>query len=1049
MSFRPVVSSARPVWRSTRLSGLFIDVPDLSNIWSEDRIRATGHLKTRISNNLIKRFAVQLVGIKAFETRMNKLFTTKSLLTLTLSLLTVAAMAQGQAPAKGNGKLSGTVMDASTNAPVEFATVAINDPTTGKPIDGTVCDDKGKFTISKVANGNYKVVISFIGYETYSQDVVISDRRSVIDMGIIKIGASVTQLNEVVVEGQRALVEEKVDRMIYNAENDNTARGGDASDVLRRVPMLTVDMDGNVSLRGNQNIRVLINNKPSTITASSVADALKQIPADQIKSVEVITSPSAKYDAEGSAGIINIITKKSNMQGFTLNVDGNAGMRGSNLGLNANLRTGKMGFSLGGFGRTNYNVTGSYLNNQTTKDDAGAFSLRNQQQADTRSNGLFGNYNFGWDYDINKNNSLVAAVRLGARNGHNYQDDLLTQTFNNDVLGNTTLRNVATKDLSNNIDANLTYTHTFNQPGKEFSLMTSLSRNNRTNNFVNNILDLGDESILSRIRNDNTSYNQEATIQADYATPIGKNHIIELGGKNISRTVSSKYSYFTSVGEGDYVLNPNTNLSNNLDYNQNVTAGYLAYTVSLPKGYSLKAGGRYEYTTIHANLQDEQDLNIPSYGVLVPSANLSKKLKNGTLKVAYNRRIQRPSIQYLNPNIQASNPTNISQGNPSLSPEYTNNYELSYSTNIKSASFNISTFMRNTNNAIQSLRDTTSFNGNHVIRTSYQNIGKEDAYGASIFTNVSVSEKLTLNGGTDFYYAVLNNNNPDPNYNASNTGWVISGRMFGSYNFTKTWGLQFFGFYRGRQVQLQGFQGGFGIYSLSLKKDFANKKGSVGFGAENFFNFNGWKINTEQASPLLMQNSTNVMHNLSFKVNFSFRLGKMSFDQPRRTRRSINNDDMKDGGDGGNGGGGDNGGGNNFSGGNAGGGNRGGGQQARPAQTPAVNNNAPAADPKAVVNPAGTWTYTVESPQGGGGTIVIKKEGDIYTGTLTNNRFNRENPLKSVTMNGNEITFGYETSFGGNTNTVTVKATITGDAMSGMMSVGQFGSFPINAKKNP
>ena len=178
--------------------------------------------------------------------------------------------------------------------------------------------------------------------------------------------------------------------------------------------MLSVDIDGNVSLRGNQNIRVLINNKPSTITASSVADALKQIPADQIKTVEVITSPSAKYDAEGSAGIINIITKKTTMQGFTLNVDGNAGLRGSNLGLNGNLRTGKMGFSLGGFGRSNYNVTGSYLNNQivTNRDDQGNLvsSIRTQQEATTRNNGLFGNYNFGWDYDINKNNSLVAAV---------------------------------------------------------------------------------------------------------------------------------------------------------------------------------------------------------------------------------------------------------------------------------------------------------------------------------------------------------------------------------------------------------------------------------------------------------------------------------------------------------------------------------------------------------------------------------------------------------------------------------------------------------------
>jgi outer membrane receptor protein involved in Fe transport len=1009
-------------------------------------------------------FRLQQKGL--FFIRMSKSFTTKSLLTLAIALFSLAAClpvgtAMAQAPAaapKGNGKITGTVIDSGTNLPVEFATVAIDDPATGKPINGTVCDDKGKFTVTKIANGNYKVVISFIGYETYSQDVVVKDGKQTIDIGTIKIGQSVTELKEVVVEGERSLVEEKVDRLIYNAENDATARGGDAADVLRRVPMLTVDMDGNVSLRGNSNIRVLINNKPSTITASSVADALKQIPADQIKSVEVITSPSAKYDAEGSAGIINIITKKSNMQGFTLNVDGNVGMRGSNLGLNGNLRTGKMGFSLGGFGRTNYNVTGTFRNSQSGLNNGNITSTTNQS-ADTRQNGLFGNYNFGWDYDINKNNSLVAQVRLGARNGHNYQDGLFTQLIRPEKADSSSYRNTNSTDLSNNIDANLTFTHLFQTPGEELSVMGSISRNNRTNNFLNNVL-YTDQSnpvetdiIQSRIRNVNNSYNQEATIQADYVKPIGKNHIIELGGKNIMRSVSSKYSYYKSVGEGDYVLDPSANLTNNLDYTQNVTAGYLSYTVNLQKGYSLKAGGRYEYTTIAAKLKDENDLGIPSYGVLVPSVNLSKKLKKGTVKLSYNRRIQRPSIQYLNPNVQQQNPSSITIGNPTLSPEYTNNYELGYSTFFKNASFNTSLFARNTSSAIQSIRDITEYNGvPNVVRTRYFNIGREDAYGGSIFTNVTISEKFSLNGGTDFYYAVLNNNVPDPNFNASNKGFVISGRMFGSYNFTKLWGLQFFSFYRGRQVNIQGYQGGFGIYSLSLKRDFANKKGSIGFGAENFFNVNGWKVKSESMSPLLVQNSTNVMHNLSFKVNFSFRFGKMSFDQPRRSRRSINNDDLKDGGgDGGNGGGGmDNGGG---QGGFAAGGNRGGAAQ-RPAQTggqpaaPAANSNAPKADPTAVVDPVGTWTYTVESPQGGGGTIVIKKDGEVYSGTLTNSRFNRENELKSVTVNGNEITFGYETSFGGNTNVVTVKATIAGDNMNGTMSVGQFGSFPINAKRN-
>jgi len=227
-------------------------------------------------------------------------------------------------------------MDSVDNVAVQFATVAIIDPQTRKPIDGTVADENGKFTLVKVPTGEFDVEVSFVGYLTRKFHVNTTDKREEIDLGVVRLSFEATFLTDVVVEGERALIEEKVDRTVYNAENDKTTAGGDATDVLRRVPMLSVDLDGNVSLRGNDNVKVLINNKPSTIMATSISDALKQIPADLIKTVEVITSPSAKYDAEGSGGIINIITKKNNLQGLTLNLDAGAGYRGSNLGLNGN-----------------------------------------------------------------------------------------------------------------------------------------------------------------------------------------------------------------------------------------------------------------------------------------------------------------------------------------------------------------------------------------------------------------------------------------------------------------------------------------------------------------------------------------------------------------------------------------------------------------------------------------------------------------------------------------------------------------------------------------
>ncbi|HVD96867.1 MAG TPA: TonB-dependent receptor [Cytophagaceae bacterium] len=794
--------------------------------------------------------------------------------------------------AGGFGKIQGVVMDSTSQEPVEFAVVALIDEKTNKPVDGTMCDDHGKFSINKIKPGQYKLSITFFDYrELVINGLTISEDKRTIELGKLNMRPEAKQLNEITVEGQKQLVEEKVDRIVYNAENDANNKGGDATDVLRKVPLLTVDLDGNVSLRGSQNIKVLINNKPSTITAGSIADALKQIPSDQIKSVEVITSPSSRYDAEGSSGIINIITKKNNLEGFSLGVDGSAGVRGSSLGVNGSYRKGKMGFTLGGNGRAAYNVTGSFDNRQTTTNNG--IQTLNVQTADTRNQRLFGNYTLGWDYDINKNNALSSSVKYSFRNGNSYQDGLLTQNYINNILLSQNKRNVDVSDLSGTVDVSVNYLHLFKQPQHEFSLLGLYSRNNRTNNFTNSILDTSDMStVASRLKNNNTSYNQEITFQADYQRPLSKTQLIEVGAKNINREVSSDYKYYSAAGaNGEYVQTSSTTQNNSLNYNQNVTAGYLSYTLNFLKSYTLKAGGRYEYTYITAKQSDNTPVNIPSYGILVPSINMSRKLKNGNMiKASYTRRIQRPSIQYLNPNIQASNPLNITIGNPALRPEYSNNYELSYTTYVKSSMFTFMGFARTTNRAIESVRDVLG----DTIRTTYQNIGSEDSYGLNFFTNISLSNKFTLNGGIDAYYAVLKNNVPNPLYNASNHGIVAGYRLMGTYTLTKTLALQAFGFYRGRQVNLQGYQGGFGIYSLSLKKDFADKRGSFGFGAENFFTPN-FHIHNTLSSPVLDQKTTTVLHMMNFKVNFSYRIGKMSTEEKqRKKKKSISNDDMKE-----------------------------------------------------------------------------------------------------------------------------------------------------------
>ncbi len=666
-------------------------------------------------------------------------------------------------------------------------------------------------------------------------------------------------------------------------------------------------------------MRVLINNKPSTIVASSVADALKQIPADQIKSIEVITSPSAKYDAEGSAGIINIITKKNNLQGFTLNTDVGQGNRGTSLNLNGSYRQGKMGFSLGGFGRAEYNIHGLFENNQTTLNQSTGAITTQIQTAATRQSRLFGNYQLGWDYDISKNSSLTASLRYGARNGNSYQDNLRTQTYT--PLGpnlsySDARRNVNTIDRSGTIDANVTYTHTY-KPQQELSVLALYSRNNRTNNFVADLLGGTDfQTITGRQRNDNPSDNQESTLQVDYQTPIKSNQLLEFGGKGIFRQVNSQYQYYRALSaETGYQLDP-TRPANGLDYNQNIAASYLSYTYTSKSRYTIKAGARYEYTFINANFTNEGTTstpittgtasasavqNIPNYGLLVPSLNLSKALKGGkTLKLGYNRRIQRPGIQFLNPNINASNPTNVSVGNPTLSPEKTDNLELGLSGQVKSFYVSAALFARRTTGEITSIRtvDSTSSGDvtnpvyNRVIKTSYANIGREDAVGLNLFTNVTLFSKWQLGGGVDIYHVNLTNNVADPTLRASNSGWVVGGRVNTSITLSKGWAFQGFGGMRGKQVQLQGYQGTFAFYSFGIRKEFNEKRGTVGLAAENFLN-HPFTVRSQFDSPILAQNSLTSFYNAGFRVNFSYRIGKMSFDQPQRRKKSINNDDEK------------------------------------------------------------------------------------------------------------------------------------------------------------
>jgi len=800
----------------------------------------------------------------------------------------------GDQTPKGTAKISGTLVDSAALKPIEFGSIALYNKKTGQAIDGTVADEKGKFSLTKVVAGDFKILISFIGYQNKTIDNITLVKGQELDLGLIKISSNVKQLDEVTVTGQAALIEEKVDRLVYNAEKDIAAKGGDATDVLRKVPLLTVDLDGNVSLRGSQNIRVLINNKPSTIVASSVADALKQIPADQIKTVEVITSPSSKYDAEGSGGIINIITKKNSLQGLNLNVDAGIGNRGSMLSLNGGYRKGKAGFTIGGFGRGNYNtITKSELSQTSIVEGV---ATETKQTGDGSSKGLFGQYNLGFDYDLAKNQSITAGVRYGVRNMIN-QQDLITRLLKNGTETERSGRNVDAKNLSGTVDANIDYLHTF-KPQQEWSISTLYSRNDLTNNFDADLVNAGN-SVTNRQRNENKSINQEFTFQTDYQTPIKKNQLLEFGGKAIFREVTSDYQFLIAEATGDFVKE-NNQPSGQLTYHQNIAAGYTSYTYTTKNRYTFKGGVRYEHTFIDASTREGGSIGVGDYGVLVPSVNASKTIKGTTLKLGYNRRIQRPGLAQLNPNFNSANPQNITIGNPELRPELTNNFELGVSKNIKKVFVNATFFGRITNNAISQVRQPSDSLPGAIV-TTFENIGRQHAYGINLFANVAATSKINFGVFANSFYTTLTGQTLGENNvveKLNNDGINVSGGIFSQAQFRNGWGAQAFGFMQGTQIQLQGKQGGFGFYTVGVKKEFGNKKGSVGLAAENFLS-KRYKMHTELFSNQFNQVNDMYFYNRGIRLTFTYKIGKMTMDAPKRKAKSVNNDDVKGDGSGG------------------------------------------------------------------------------------------------------------------------------------------------------
>jgi len=816
---------------------------------------------------------------------------------ISFSQIAMAQFPGGWGGKKGpsiKGKIEGSIVDSLTNEAVGFATVSLSKAGSDKILNGELSEDNGSFKLSEVVTGKYDITISFLGYQDKKlSNVETTLKKPDLDLGKILLVPSSVLLEGVEITEERALIENKVDKIVFNAENDASIAGGDATEVLRKVPLLSVDLDGNVSLRGSQNVQILINGKPSGMFANNKADALKMFPADQIKKVEVITSPSAKFDGEGSSGIINIITKRAELNGVAGSINASVGNRQSNSFVNLNAGRGRFGFTSNGALFYSHPIDGT---NDILRENP---VERLEESGITTTSRLGFNGSASAFYDFNAFNAINTSVNF---RGFGFDTEGLTNgTLDNPVFSsiNEYVRRANNDNLNSGFDWNTDYTKKFEgQDDREWSVAVQYTGDVQNQDYLVN-----EEHSIDFLSRDelvqNEGDNRETTVQTDYVHPFGKGNKLETGIKGVLRDITSDYKYF-DVANGGQVLDQAR--SNNFDYNQDVISGYAQLGFFIAKKYSVTTGLRYEYTDIFGDFQEGSDPVENDYGNLLPNVTISRSLSGfRNIKLGYNRRISRPSLQFINPFNNSSNLFNVTEGNPDLEPEVTDQFETSYNFNFKGFMVFASSYYKRTTGVIESV---VGLNDAGVSRTTFANIGTNNSVGLNLFTSKTIN-RLTVRGGGNVYTYNATGQIRGVDLEANDVLYNIF--FNGDYKITGTWKADFFGFFRSNQRTLQGTNPSFSIYGFGVRKEF--KDWSLGFRVIEPFN-DSKEFNSDIQGEDFRLKTGFAIPFRSFGVNVRYKFGKVDFKQ---RKSKIKNTDLKQGEDGGQGqgGGGQQGGGRN------------------------------------------------------------------------------------------------------------------------------------------
>ncbi len=808
-------------------------------------------------------------------------------------------IAQKAEQPSGKASISGIVRDSSSNDKIEYATLTLLMDSSSKVVNGSLSNAKGAFSITALPEGNYQLRVEFVGYRAkIIHDIRITEKNQSVNIGNILLAKTAAMLKEVTVTAKSPLVETKIDKLVYNAEKDITSQGGVATDVLRKVPEVTIDVDGNVQLQGSSSIRFLINGKPSTMFGNSVSDALQSIPASQIKSIEVITSPGAKYDAEGTGGIINIILKTNRLQGINGNVNVSAGTRLENGSLNLNARKGNFGahaFFSGNAKLPSTTLTGldrlsaDTLAKTSTHliQDGSSSLLRNGFQSSA-----------GFDWNPGKRDNISGSVSLDnfnfGINGYSNQQQLTTLDSTGGTLEPPAflVNHPDNKFHFQELGLELNYKKTFAKEDEELEFSFQ-SNSGKTSSRVNQYqTPLPGDSILSGTRSTNPGTQKETVINVDFTNPLSEKIKLETGAKvTFQRIQGNTDAYSYQPSSAAYVYD--NYLSNSLTYSRNIYAAYASLAFPLMKIVDVKIGTRYERTENSASFSNQPVPNLPGYNTLVPSFYLSRKLnERNTIKFTYTKRIERPDYRELNPFINTSDPKNLSTGNPYLQPEVGERYEIGYNRTFENdGAFTVSLFLRANKEDIQPyvvyypslvVGDSTYYN---VSLSTPQNIGLEDMTGLSLYGSYPVTPKFTLRSNLSFFNKHINNRFI-PGSAADSYNYRVN--LNGTYQFNKTFFAEFFGNFNSARNEVQGKYPSFTTYSLAFKKQIWHQKGSIGFTTTNPFNEYVTQ-RTELTGQQFIVNSYRKIAYRSFGISFTYKFGKLEFKKEREKDNQDNN----------------------------------------------------------------------------------------------------------------------------------------------------------------